>query len=323
MYQTMLKPELLRELTLDTRAHPQHRPWLSAASGLVCTGTVAYVVADDELSLGCFPFARPWSKQLQQAPVQLLPVLAGELPLDHKLRKQAKPDLECLLLLPCSTEFPHGALLALGSGSNPNRCRALLLALNANGELTDQRHVFDLSEFYAPLHNHFDEPNIEGMFLDGTQLRLLQRGNKGHNQSACISYDFSEFLDWTLKHRHDPPAILAVLPLNFGSVEGVPLCPTDAVSLPEGGWVASLVAEDTDSSYHDGRCVGSALAVMDTNDRLSELHMLANSPKVVGLALLSNAKNSPIELLMVTDADDPALPAQLLRVTMQVSKTIG
>ena len=88
---------------------------LSAASGLVRRGEQHYVVADDEHHLALFPADGPgcW-----------LRLFAGELPDPAAQRKAAKPDLETLLELPPTLRHPHGALLALGSGSRHRADRA-------------------------------------------------------------------------------------------------------------------------------------------------------------------------------------------------------
>lgn len=44
----------IRELNLSVEAKGTRSPHISAASGLVCVGSTAYVVADDELHLGVF-----------------------------------------------------------------------------------------------------------------------------------------------------------------------------------------------------------------------------------------------------------------------------
>ena len=113
----------LRDLTVDPAAHPRGQPHLSSASGLVCAHGRVYVIADDEQHLGVFDDPR--------SPGRLVRLLEGELPVGKKERKRVKADLEVLLALPASAAWPHGALLALGSGSRPNRERGVLVALGA------------------------------------------------------------------------------------------------------------------------------------------------------------------------------------------------
>jgi hypothetical protein len=311
----MLKPHLLRELTLTPASHPHQRGWISAASGLVCVGNWAYVVADDEQHLARLRWNSPAASD-EAEPLQLTRLFDGELPADAKQRKKAKADLETLVLLPAGKHLPHGALLAIGSGSKPNRCRGQVLPMTANGEIAvAARHTLDLHEWYQPLHKYFDDLNIEGAFVAQQQLRLLQRGNKGGNRSACLCYDYAEAESWLLHHHDQPPRLRSSIPLDFGSVDGVPLCPTDAAAVSNGRWLVSLVAEDTRDSYTDGRCIASAIAVMNSDNTVDQLHRLEGNPKVEGLAITSSSRSS-LDLLMVTDADDPARPAQLLQVQL-------
>ncbi len=117
----------VRQLLLAPGEHPRGLRFLSAASGLVRVGDWFYVVADDELHLGVFPVD-------SAAPLRLVRLLDGALPAGAKQRKAAKPDLESLLVLPATAGSPGGALLALGSGSRPNRRIGALLGLDERGE---------------------------------------------------------------------------------------------------------------------------------------------------------------------------------------------
>jgi hypothetical protein len=101
----------LRELDLSTTTSPQRSAHLSAASGLVQIDSLIYVVADDELHLGVFDAAGT-------RPGHLIRLFDGELPEPAAKRKKRKPDCEALTLLPPHGAYPHGALLALGSGSS-------------------------------------------------------------------------------------------------------------------------------------------------------------------------------------------------------------
>lgn len=164
----MFQPELLRHLKLPG-AH------LSAASALVRVGLRLFVVADDELHLGVFSLA-------DECPGQLLRLFDGELPVEKKARKAAKPDLEALALLPALSGYAKGALLALGSGSTELRQRGVLLGL----EERSRPRVVDLAPLYRPLREHFRDLNIEGAFLLGDASVLLQRGNQGQAANAVV-----------------------------------------------------------------------------------------------------------------------------------------
>ena len=84
------------------------------------------------------------------------------MPDSKKDRKKQKPDLEALTLLPAYGDHPHGALLALGSGSRRNRFSGALLSLDADGAVRGSPQVVDLSPILAPLDGALPELNIEG-----------------------------------------------------------------------------------------------------------------------------------------------------------------
>src|SRR5690349_9727846 len=89
----MIRTTQRRTLTLEAPEEPGRPAHVSAASGLVAVGPWLYVVADDALHLAVFP-------REGTAPGRSLRLFPGELPLEHRTRKAAKPDLEALCLLP-------------------------------------------------------------------------------------------------------------------------------------------------------------------------------------------------------------------------------
>ena len=308
-----LTPTHLQDLMLDPASHPRGQPHLSAASGLVRAGAWLYLVADDEHHLGLLPAG---AAVLPQAPlVQLHRILPGDLPPEPKARKKRKPDLEALALLPASPTHPSGALLALGSGSKPNRQRGLVMALDATGRPDGVAQVVDLSALYAPLRAEFADLNIEGAFVANGVVHLLQRGNKGDARNACITYPLAPLLDWLAGKRVEPPAPLRTTLFDLGTVDGVPLGFTDGAALPSGdgdsGWIFSAVAENTDDSYADGECVASAIGWVGADGVLQRMVALEGAPKVEGIALDGKGR-----LLMVTDADDPERASRLLAVAL-------
>lgn len=110
----------IRELDISPADTGVGRLHLSAASGLVCLDSIICVIADDELHLGVFSLT-------SGKPGHLIRLFDGVLPQAKAARKRQKPDLEALARLPTFREFPHGALLAFGSGSRPNRRRGFCL----------------------------------------------------------------------------------------------------------------------------------------------------------------------------------------------------
>ncbi|CAM8664565.1 hypothetical protein MCEMSEM18_01300 [Comamonadaceae bacterium] len=299
-----LTPQLLRQLTLNPADHPRGVAHLSAASGLVRVGERLYVVADDEVHLGVF------DSSAMHAPGALLRLLEGDLPHDKGARKKAKPDLETLAQLPPLPGHAHGALLALGSGSKPKRETAVLLPLDAQDNPAGEVGTVDLAPLYAPLRERFADLNIEGAFLLGNELLLLQRGNKGNALSACIRYEWNHIAPWLAGLQSQPPAPHDVQTMDLGEVDGVPLSLTDGTPLHGGAWAFCAVAESTDDSYHDGACVGSAIGIV-TPDGQVKLQLLAGAPKVEGIA--AQAADGGWQITLVTDPDEPRSPAQMLQ----------
>jgi hypothetical protein len=305
----VLETQSLRALMVAGSGNdPAPRP-LSAASGLVRIGQRLYVVADDENDLGVFDLegAQPGQRwRLIDAPTGAQsPGLSGSNP----TRKALKRDLESLTLLPALTACPHGALLALGSGSRPNRQLGALLPLDASGQATAAVQLLDLSALYAPLQTLFAQPNIEGAFVDQGSLCLLQRGHQSQAVNACLRLDLQALLQTLPSGRPSAP-VQAVQRFDLGARDGVALCFTDGAACPGGGWVFSAAAEATDDSYADGACAGSAVGFVNAAGALQTVQPLRHPCKAEGISVTATATG--LALLLVTDADDRRVPAQLL-----------
>jgi hypothetical protein len=306
---TSLPVSFIRTLALDPAQHPRGQAHLSAASGLVRVRKRLYVVADDELHLGVFDDST--------SPGALVRLLEGELPSDKGKRKKAKPDLETLAQLPPLPGCPAGALLALGSGSKPQRETGVLVGLDVQGSPNGRMACVDLAPLYAPLRKRFDDLNIEGAFVLSGDLILLHRGNKGDARSACIRFDWNLIAPWLAGLSPKPPSAKSVQLMQLGDVGGVPLSLTDGTALQGGAWAFCAVAESTDDSYQDGACVGSAIGIVAPDGQLRHLHLLAGAPKVEGIA--AQAQGSHWVFTLVTDPDAPKIPSQLLQTRMALS----
>ncbi len=281
---------------------------LSAASGLVRRGGRLYVIADDEHHLAVFD--APGSSE-----GRWLRLFAGELPDKPKRRKAAKPDLETLIELPAFSDLPFGALLALGSGSRPNRQTGVILPFDAQGELKDAPRLIDLAALYEPLRRELGDLNIEGGLQLGDELVLLQRANRGAARSVAMHFAWGDAWPWLLGRGGAAPRALSLVDHELGTIDDVPLGFTDAAPLPEGGWVFSAAAEATKDSYLDGTCVGSAIGIVGADGRMNSLRRLEGRWKVEGIAATLLADGETLELTLVTDADDRNQAASCLTVT--------
>jgi hypothetical protein len=297
----------LRDLTLRKATHTPGQRYLSAASGLVCADGRVFVVADDEHHLVVFDDAHQHGHTLR--------LFEGALPAAVKARKKRKPDTETLALLPRGATLPQGALLTLGSGSRPLRCRGAWIALGAEGRPRRAAQQVDLTPLYDPLREHFDDLNIEGAFVCGREFVLLQRGHAGGSPNASVHYALRSVLAW-LFDGAEAPAAQHRRQHRLGQVAGVPLCFTDGAALPGGGWVFTAVAEASNDSVADGACLGSMVGVMSAQGELLARHPLAYNEKVEGIAV--RVWRGLADLCLVTDADDPRIASQLLRARFRL-----
>ena len=290
----------LRDLSLSVAPAAGRPLHLSAASGLVCLRSFNYVVADDELHLGVFGTN-------SSEPGHLIRLLEGALPDSAPGRKKQKPDLEAITLVPPYGDYPHGALLALGSGSRRNRRVGAVLGLDAQGVARGSPQVVDLSPLLAPLDDEFAALNIEGAVISGGELRLFQRGNKRHAQNAIVRFRLSALLDVLSSGQAGAIRPSAISTFDLGQIDGIPLSFTDAAALPDGTMVFTAVAENTDDTYNDGSCAGAAVGIID--DQLRGMHPLDRPYKVEGVD--ARVDGDVVRLLLVTDADDADTPAAL------------
>lgn len=280
---------------------------LSAASGLVKVGSWLYVIADDELHFGQFSLNDDHSK--------LHRCFEGELPLGYEQRKAEKPDLEVLTLLPkFHTDSP--VLLALGSGSKKNRCRGAIITLDNINNIPVQTSIIDPSYFYSFLQEEIGELNIEGATVSGSQFFLFQRGNKENKLNATISLSLSDFYQILLSPNKRYRPTIHIKTYELGFIDQVPLGFTDATTLPNGNIVFTATAENTSDSYLDGQCMGSAIGIIDHKGNLILLEPVDKKVKLEGIE--AEQIDNKIDLLVVTDADNAAQPAQLYKAELKI-----
>lgn len=319
----------MRDLLVEAPL-PSGHAFLSAASGMVVRGSMLCVVADDSQCLALF--------DLDGAePGRLIPLIADDLPQDAGERKKQKPDFEILLALP-NAHLPDAhlpdaqrpdaracRLLALGSGSTPQRMRGAVVDLPASsgGDVTVR--LMDLSPLFAAIAPLVPEVNLEGAVLHGDHLLLFNRGTMTHPASHIMEVPLAamlagEPLSATLRATLELP--MCAGPMGAGAMgagamgtgpvgAGVPLTVTDAFRLENGHILLSAVAEATADSYADGALVGAAIVELDANFTICTVDMIDPPLKVEGLS--ARLTEAGIALLCVTDADDPGRVAGVYR----------
>ncbi|WP_433794857.1 DUF6910 family protein [Actinoplanes sp. CA-252034] len=222
--------------------------------------------------------------------------------------KHLKPDFEA------ACPMPGGEVLLLGSGSSPARMRASLVGA---GGFT----VADLRPLYlavaAALGLHEEQLNLEGACLAGGRLRWFQRANlKAGAATASADIEVSALLAAVRGEAHpDTVTIHGVRRYDLGTVRGVALAVTDAVTLADGRVLVSAAAEDTPNAIDDGPVVASGLALLGADGEPPAFAEIPGAEKVEGLALRETTADGA-RLLAVIDADDHEIPSRRLALRL-------
>lgn len=308
----MLNTLHLRDLRLDSTASlsspsPSH---LSAVLGMARVKHLTYVLADAEPWLGVFDSAGP-----ADAPLALLRPFEVGPPRTRGQPQTPRPILSTLAALPPLPGCPFGALLALGNGYMVTGKTGVLAALDPQGGLSGRIAYNDCSALFAPLKARLGDLNIEGLFLSGGEVRLLQRGKKGDARNACATYDWNLLAPWLAGQQPAPPPPKSIQLISLGDVDDVPLGFTDGAALSGGAWVFSAVAEQPGGMGQGRACAGSVVGVVGPDGAVRQVQRLQGTLRVEGLA--AKEEGDDVVVTLVTDPDDPAQPAQLLQVRLK------
>lgn len=288
----------LRRLTVERSAAEGPR-YIAAASGLAVHHGQMFIVGDDETHLAVFD-------ESSAEPGKLMRLFPEARLADPVKRKAAKPDLETLLVFPAVGEFPFGGLLALGSGSSAKRRRAVILPFDSHGRLAKAR-ILSVDGLFAAVGMVVPEVNIEGAVIRNGELILFNRGNRNYPETILITFRADDF-------RSANPRPIWSKTARLPDIGGIPLTVTDACLLEGGSILASTVAEDTGNAYDDGGLLGAAFVLFNSDLSVDRVDMIEPPVKIEGVHARRNG--TQIEILAVSDADDPAKAAGLYRCTI-------
>ena len=306
-----LKLSVLRELDLDAPPGPGRAAHISAGSGIARRGDFVYVIGDDELGVAVFRLSK-------EAPGTLRRVFGGVLSSDYDQRKKEKPDLEALTLLPPFHGRPFGALLGLGSGSNPHRQRGFVCGLAADGSLDGTPIELDLAPLYDRLRERAPELNIEGASALGGRLWLFHRGNTDQGLNIVAEMPLDDFIAGIQENgRIECGAQVNTRAYELGDLDGVPLTFSDATPLADELVVFTASAEPgSDPHGTDGAIRGSVVGTIDGEGHVQRLRTIDRRWKVEGVYASVDAR--VIDFLFVCDQDDPDVASPLLSAAMPV-----
>lgn len=279
-----IKPELIKKLKV------------SSASGLIRLNGKFYVVADDDLSL--ISFTEDSTSSFEQ-----LKLFAGCLPKDPVERKKVKPDLEALTYI-----GKLNAMLALPSGSKPNRCRGALIHLESGSvpEITE----LDFSKLFAGLNVKIKDLNLEGIVEFNNTIKLFQRGNAKGANNAIISLQADTFIAELQTGTVTAKSVIDIRTCHLGSLNGVSLSFTDAAvweTPTEKKIIFIAAAEDTVTTYDDGEYRGAIFGILNEACEVVYSVELRCLQKPEGLWVENSI------FYFVTDADNPNRTSELYK----------
>ncbi|MCW2927375.1 MAG: hypothetical protein JWM86_1343 [Thermoleophilia bacterium] len=297
-------------LTLDA-ADQLGRTFVSSASGIATFGpageATTWVVSDELPGVAKFGALN--------APGTMVEGLAPA---------TKKPDLESVIVLPNDRWGAPPLLFAAGSGSSESRHRGLLFELDAKGAATRRPKTVDLAPLHAALAKRLPMGvNIEGMALRdgaaGQELLLFHRGQIAGDRNVVFTLDA---IDAMAALRNDRPipasAIRGEHVIDLGEYDGAPLGFADARALPDGR-IAFIASAEASTERGDGAILGSVVGTLDRDLAVTSLRPLMGVPRKaegIELARRFDARADANDIVLVTDPDDPAKPAEVLRATL-------
>jgi hypothetical protein len=302
----VLQTEKLRDLLLVSPPREGRPPHVTAASGLIKVGEFIYVISDDDFIIAIFAGDADTPGEVKQL---LTGTLRAKL-----LDMGEKADLETMTDVPAFATAPDGGLLALGSGSTPNRYTGAFWPLNADGAIEGEPVPIDLTDIYCAVGSSCTELNIEGAAVVGDRLRLLQRGNGLHEQNAIVDLDLERTLKGLAEGAIPASALASITRHDIGDLDGVSLGFTDGSPLTDGRMVFSASAEDTTDPTVDGVVTGSVVGIIGADGHLENVEPLADRYKIEGVHVIPDQPG--ISMVLVADADDPKVPSPLLSATL-------
>lgn len=277
-------------------------------------------------------------------------IIPEVLPIDPKERASKKADFEALTLVLRSDieglshderpeilrRFPHGLLMMSGSGGMSwegfRRSTCVVYSLDDQGHIGGLPAKVSLEALHDSLEQGDDvsgELNIEGMAVYGQSLVLAQRGNsvdEGGNpaKNLLIFLDLGEVLEsiytdlsvGVLELQGTRSYELGHLGVEHdGGTHEVKLDFTDLDAVtddPNGRLVFTAAGEGPDGSPVANVIAGSAVGVISAEGELLSITPLADRTiKLEGVDARYNPTLGSIDLLLVSDADDPDVPAPL------------
>jgi hypothetical protein len=261
---------------------------VGAASGLLLKQNSLFIISDNGAHLYQYDILK---KHLDE--ILLLP----DLVVRQNIPKASKPDFEVL----CSYQ---DTLYILGSGSTPKR--TMMIEYHLASEKIIRR---DIGMLYAKLKKRFaiddQNLNIEGAIFTGNDWFLFNRGNGNANKNGIFKIIGSNLAN--AKQMEFTPLML----LTNSTVASF----TDAV-LHQDQIYFIAAAEDTTSTFDDGKILGSYIGSISTSSlNLNFTKKISSHQKFEGITFFRQHQHQ-IEFLICEDTDKENLETIIYKITL-------
>lgn len=246
---------------------------INGASGLIYKNNQLILIADDSFVL--------YSYSLKDN--NLIKInLSENKNLSERMEKALKPDFEAVALK--NNEF-H----VFGSGSAEKRFHHVI----ADAEslvVTERKSIKNLyNKMMETSGIKAEDFNIEGVILENNISYFFNRGNGPGKKNGIFKIDENDAIKF--------------FPVKLPEIGGVVSGFTDAC-LFENEIYFTASAEASDSTYHDGEVLGSAIGKISLIDfSLKDFQIITDVYKIEGITVMSSGKNE-IQFLLCEDADD-------------------
>lgn len=187
----------------------------------------------------------------------------------------------------------EGILYLFGSGSKPNR-----EVVTQFSTTTQKVQTYPLDLLYPSISSFAqidpDELNIEGALFKDDELLLFNRGNGPHNKNFIVTVQGKDFVE---------EFNIFIKDIKLPKLNGVNTGFSDAVLVDDKIYFLAT-AENSDSTYHDGKIAGTLFGCIDAKKlKLKYTKVLSPDKKLEGITLYKKEKKN-ITFLLCEDNDE-------------------
>lgn len=260
---------------------------IGSASGLIYKDNTLFLIGDNSGFLYEYTLD---SKNLQRH--QIIENATENIP------KKEKPDFEAI------THFDN-SLYIFGSGSTKNRNKMIEVNTKEK-EITTN----DLTDLYAVMQSFgeikSDDFNLESAIYTGEEWFLLNRGNGKSKKNVLFTIQGKNLINEFNILSND---------YKLPKINGVRSSFTDAI-LVDNKIYFLATAEETDSTYTDGKILGSLLGRIDIKTmKIDFTQKISDTHKFEGLTVYKTTDQT-IEFLLCEDNDTQVLESAIYKLTI-------